>query len=119
MAIDTEKKSMCRTSRFVTECTPFAISTGSIISRRYARHWTTPRSSIEVALGDGLAGMSFNYGFAKETDLDYIEAAATVLEHAKLATLFCRGSARWKICAKPTKRVRGQFAWRRIVPADV
>ena len=47
--------------------------------------------AIEVSHGDGLAGMSFNYGFAKETDLDYIEAAASVLEHSKLATLLLPG----------------------------
>jgi 4-hydroxy 2-oxovalerate aldolase len=47
--------------------------------------------ALEVAHGDGLAGMSFNYGFARETDLDYIEAAASVLEHAKLATLLLPG----------------------------
>jgi 4-hydroxy 2-oxovalerate aldolase len=47
--------------------------------------------AIEVAHGDGLAGMSFNYGFAKETDLEYLEAAASVLEHAKLATLLLPG----------------------------
>ena len=47
--------------------------------------------AIEVSHGDGLAGMSFNYGFAKETDLAYIEAAASVLEHSKLATLLLPG----------------------------
>ena len=47
--------------------------------------------AIEISHGDGLAGMSFNYGFAKETDLDYIEAAASVLEHSKLATLLLPG----------------------------
>jgi len=47
--------------------------------------------AIEVSHGDGLAGMSFNYGFAKETDLDYIGAAASVLEHSKLATLLLPG----------------------------
>ena len=47
--------------------------------------------AIEVSHGDGLAGMSFNYGFAKETDLAYIEAAASVLQHSKLATLLLPG----------------------------
>ncbi|MGE0743631.1 MAG: 4-hydroxy-2-oxovalerate aldolase [Rhodospirillales bacterium] len=47
--------------------------------------------AIEVSHGDGLAGMSFNYGFAKQTDREYIEAAASVLKHSKLATLLIPG----------------------------
>ena len=47
--------------------------------------------AIEICHGDGLAGGTFNYGFGKHTDHEWISAVAGVLTHAKVTVLLIPG----------------------------
>ena len=46
---------------------------------------------IEVSHGDGLNGNSFNYGFSRHTEEEYLRAVKAELKHTKLAALLLPG----------------------------
>jgi 4-hydroxy 2-oxovalerate aldolase len=47
--------------------------------------------AIEITHGDGLAGSSFNYGFARHDDLEWIAAVNEVCQHAVVTILLIPG----------------------------
>lgn len=46
---------------------------------------------IEVTHGDGLGGHSLQYGLAKHTDAEYLEAVSSKIKNAKLSVLLIPG----------------------------
>src|SRR2546421_3920124 len=46
---------------------------------------------VEVSHGDGLNGNSFNYGFSRHSEIEYLQAVKQELHHARLAALLLPG----------------------------
>ena len=46
---------------------------------------------IEVTHGDGLGGASINYGFAAQTDEEYLKAVCPKMKNAKISALLLPG----------------------------
>lgn len=47
--------------------------------------------AIEITHGDGIAGSSFNYGFGRHNDLEWIAAVSDVCKHATVTVLLLPG----------------------------
>lgn len=47
--------------------------------------------TIELSHGDGIGGSSYQYGFAKASDEEYVKSVSKVLKNAKLAVLLLPG----------------------------
>ncbi|MDX3806399.1 MAG: 4-hydroxy-2-oxovalerate aldolase [Bosea sp. (in: a-proteobacteria)] len=47
--------------------------------------------AVEISHGDGLAGSTFNYGFGRHSDLEWIEAVAEVMKRAVVTVLLVPG----------------------------
>ncbi|MCW5720947.1 MAG: 4-hydroxy-2-oxovalerate aldolase [Devosia sp.] len=47
--------------------------------------------AIEITHGDGLAGSSFNYGFGRHSDIEWIEAVSEVCQHSVVTVLLIPG----------------------------
>ena len=59
---------------------------------------------IEVGHGDGLGGSSFQYGFARASDMDYVDAAVDAAEHSQIAVLLLPGIGTLEILKEARER---------------